>query len=531
MSSPDWSHFTLDHKGFPSLDEDFLTSATDMNDFLMSHAQDPQHFLCDPVPIIHEDELPPSEGGVGHFGSSNFFSQHPAVKNEDLSLKESGSHQNSTIGNSRPFDFGGVDRGRSVLGGAGSFHPPSSGFGRLPSPRVGSKGVLSGTPEHGGGTGGLAGLSSLGSSGPSFTTPTGTTPSAAASPGFGLPSLHRDFSAASGMTPPLVSPLLGPGDSPMQHEDSSVVYRAPRSSSGSSPSSTPTKGASSSPVNSGPGRARLPIFKGGESGDSESEEAGRSGRSRAQEQVRARDESNMNGGRSQAESRGRSNTAPNPALLQTTSMSPRSLCQLEVLSRVAEQMSPRVDGSPLLGSCASKGLPSGSNVVDGDQSAQQQHSHPAICPKRQQSKSHEEWMEERGKAVGSSVPRRPVKKSAGVKRRYEDVVLEDEVLERIRQQSWPPKLLELEKKFAAGKLSPGELKEFQKQRKLVKNRESAAISRVRKSRFMEHLETQVDTLSEENEELHNHIETLEAEIRRLQAELNELKQIQGPGRG
>ena len=30
MSSPDWSHFTLDHKGFPSLDEDFLTSATDM---------------------------------------------------------------------------------------------------------------------------------------------------------------------------------------------------------------------------------------------------------------------------------------------------------------------------------------------------------------------------------------------------------------------------------------------------------------------------------------------------------------------
>ena len=33
---------------------------------------------------------------------------------------------------------------------------------------------------------------------------------------------------------------------------------------------------------------------------------------------------------------------------------------------------------------------------------------------------------------------------------------------------------------------------------------------------MEHLETQVDTLSEENEELHNHIETLEAEIRRLQ---------------
>jgi len=78
-------------------------------------------------------------------------------------------------------------------------------------------------------------------------------------------------------------------------------------------------------------------------------------------------------------------------------------------------------------------------------------------------------------------------------------------------------LAELESKKPA---TAEEDKELKRQRRLIKNRESAQASRERKKLYVKGLETRVEELSTENKSLNSKIQTLEEENRRLRERLN-----------
>jgi len=74
------------------------------------------------------------------------------------------------------------------------------------------------------------------------------------------------------------------------------------------------------------------------------------------------------------------------------------------------------------------------------------------------------------------------------------------------------------------KLSPLELKEVKRQRRLVKNREYAQQSRVKKKQFVQELEVQVNHLTDENRKLKYDNSSLLSRISALEQENNYLRQ-------
>jgi hypothetical protein len=72
---------------------------------------------------------------------------------------------------------------------------------------------------------------------------------------------------------------------------------------------------------------------------------------------------------------------------------------------------------------------------------------------------------------------------------------------------------------AQRELTPEERKEFKRQRRLIKNRESAQASRIRKKKYIETLEAQVTTLATENTNLKERITSLTSENAKLKEEV------------
>lgn len=74
-------------------------------------------------------------------------------------------------------------------------------------------------------------------------------------------------------------------------------------------------------------------------------------------------------------------------------------------------------------------------------------------------------------------------------------------------------------------LTAAEEKQLKKQRRLIKNRESAQLSRQRKKKYIEGLEMKVNELSTENEKLRSLVETLSRDNTNLRTEVTHLNQV------
>lgn len=75
-----------------------------------------------------------------------------------------------------------------------------------------------------------------------------------------------------------------------------------------------------------------------------------------------------------------------------------------------------------------------------------------------------------------------------------------------------------------------EQKRFKRQRRLIKNRESAQLSRLRKKAYVDELEKQISELSDEKERLRRRTETQAREIDSMKAELAYLRTLVPAGR-
>jgi len=102
-----------------------------------------------------------------------------------------------------------------------------------------------------------------------------------------------------------------------------------------------------------------------------------------------------------------------------------------------------------------------------------------------------------------------------------------EILETTDTKNFPTKIESQisPNNFPQRPISIEEEKKIKKQRRLIKNRESAQLSRLRKKQYIENLENQVKKLANDNSILNKHIETVQSQNLALQEEVIYLRGV------